>query len=157
MKRFARSLTLIAALATVGVTGIPAAEAQNAAAQRGDRLVGPKVTEGRITWLDRSGRIVLVDGRRFLVHDAVASDPLDVPEEQRRQGRGLRATLERRIGHALPVDKQMNAAPVVHHRHIVPRPVRNAAVRDHLGGFVARQIRAEKPAALIRVDFPVRW
>ncbi len=81
MKRFARSLTLIAALATVGVTGIPAAEAQNAAAQRGDRLVGPKVTEGRITWLDRSGRIVLVDGRRFLVHDAVALQDISMGQQ----------------------------------------------------------------------------
>ncbi len=81
MKRFARSLTLIAALATVGVTGIPAAEAQNAAAQSGDRMVGSKVAEGRITWVDRIGRIILVDGRRFLVHDAVALQDISMGQQ----------------------------------------------------------------------------
>lgn len=81
MKRFARSLTLIAALATVGVTGIPAAEAQNAAAQRGDRLVGSKVTEGRITSVDRAGRIVHVDGRRFLLHNGVALQDISLGQQ----------------------------------------------------------------------------
>jgi hypothetical protein len=81
MKHLARSLTLLAALATVGVTGIPTAEAQNAAAQRGDRLAGPKVTEGRITSVDRAGRIVLVDGRRFLLHDGVALQDISMGQQ----------------------------------------------------------------------------
>lgn len=81
MKHFARSLTLIAALATVGVTGIPTAEAQNAAAQRGDRLAGSKVTEGRITSMDRAGRIVLVDSQRFLLHDGVALQDISMGQQ----------------------------------------------------------------------------
>ena len=82
--RLAPALALVVALAALGGVGMgiaPSVEAQNAAAQRGDRLVGSKVMEGRITGLDRAGRIVSVDRRTFLLDDAVSSQGIGVGQQ----------------------------------------------------------------------------
>ena len=82
--RMAAALALAIALASLGGVGMaiaPSAEAQNAASQRGDRLVGSRVLEGRITGLDRAGRIVSVDSRMFLLGSAVPLQGLGVGQQ----------------------------------------------------------------------------
>lgn len=77
-------LVLVAALASLGGVGMaiaPPAEAQNAAAQRADRMMGSRVLEGRITGLDRAGRIVTVDSRMFLLGDAVPLQGISAGEQ----------------------------------------------------------------------------
>ena len=82
--RSAPTVALVVALASLGGVGMataPSAEAQNAAAQRADRLVGSRVLEGRITAVDRAGRIVDVDRRMFLLGDAIALPDIRVGQQ----------------------------------------------------------------------------
>ncbi len=82
--RMTRSLALFAALAMLGGTGVaiaPSAEAQNAASQRADRAAGSRVLEGRITGLDRTGRIISVDRQIFLLADVVPLQNIGVGQQ----------------------------------------------------------------------------
>ena len=79
-----RSLTLIAALATLAGAGMvvaPSTAAQNAAMQRADRAAGSRAMDGTVNGVDRAGRIVTIDRRTFLLGDAIALQGIAVGQQ----------------------------------------------------------------------------